>query len=242
MYTLDEIKTLVANEWYFLFIALFVYWVLNGALLVFVETLCKRKIRNRATANAVSIGLVPFVLIYTGSMMKLMPMFNHWHLGINILLSLLSVAWMITVYYLFNTMRTIRQRILVKENCYGWYLTCKGKVHMFMVSGFLFTDILIKTLLYRLGICNFSENYRHILANISALMVIHFHGPLPKWFIDMTNFVLFCCMINSQYRLDYNQTIGRQVTKEDIASISSYLSMPHLDKHKWIKEVTCTHE
>lgn len=221
MYT-NEIKHLLMNDWYYLVIALFLYWVINGELLTITDTLCRKKIRNQATARAVSVGLIPFVIIYTGSMMKLMPMFNHWHLGINILLSLVSVMWMIAVYYLFDMVRDFRQRILLNSRYSGWYLTRKGRLHMALVAGFMFTDIFVKTLLYRLGISNQTTNYRFIQADISAILTIHYNGPLPKWFIKMTNFVIDCYVLNGEYRVDYHHNIGKQASKEDIEKISDY--------------------
>ena len=224
MYTLGEIKSLLTNEWHFLFIALFVYWILNSSLLVIVDTLCKRKIRNRVTANAVSIGLTPFVLIYTGSMMKFMPMFNHWHLGINTILSLLSVVWMITVYYLFQSIRNIRRNIMMKSPYNGWYLTRKGRINMLLVMGFTFGDLVIKTLLYRTGIGSRVDTYRSIQVDYNVIGMIHFNGPLPKWFINLVNFTLDCFLLESEHRVDYNHTIGQQQTKEDIVNIDNYIN------------------
>lgn len=223
MYTLGEIKSLLTNEWYFLFIALFVYWVLNGALSVIVETFCKKKFRNRVTANAISTGLVPFVLIYTGSMMKLMPMFNHWHVGINILLSLVSVMWMVMVYYLFQSVRNTRRKIMMKTPYNGWYLTRKGWLTMLLVMGFIFGDVVTKTLLYRLGICSRVDTYRSIQMDYGTIAMIHFNGPLPKWFINLANFTLDCFHLESDHRVDYTNTIGQQQTKEDIVNIGDYV-------------------
>ena len=223
MYTLGDIKALLVNEWYFLFIALFVYWILNSSLLVIVDTLCKKKFRNRVTANAVFTGSIPLVLIDTATMMRFVPMFNHWHIGINIILSLLSVVWMITVYYLFRMVREIRYRIMVKSPYHGWYLSRNGKVTMTFVMAFLLVGIVIKTLSYRMGIGSKVNHFRSVQMGLEVISNVHFHGPLPKWFISVVNFTLDCFILDSSYRINYQNTIGKQSAKEDVVKISQYL-------------------
>lgn len=222
MYT-NEIKHLLVSEWHWILIGLFLYWVINGALLTITDTLCRKKIRNQATARAVSVGLIPFVIIYTGSMGKLTPMFSHWHLGINILLSLASVVWMVLVYYLFQSVRNTRRNIMMKTPYNGWYLTRKGRFTMLLVMVFTFGDAAVKTLLYRLGIGSRVDTYRSIQLDFNNISMIHFNGPLPKWFISLVNFTLDCFHLESDHRIDYSHTIGKQQTKEDIVNIGNYV-------------------
>ena len=222
MYT-NEITNLLVNEWYLLLAGMFFYWVVNTAILTVLDTLCKKKIQNFPAAKAVSLGLTPFVVICSGSIMQFAPVLNKWHLGINILLSVVSIVWMVIAYCLFNTIRKTRMHILMGAPYNGWYLTRQGKAYMSLVMVFLTSCIIVKTLSYRLGFGSKVSNFKSIRMNVDAIAMVHFNGPLPKWFIDLVNFTLDCFTMDNECRIDYRQTIGKQLSKEDIVKIHLYI-------------------